>query len=209
MRCATPRPARDVLFLASSGHELGHLGLDAFIARRPGLVPAAKAWIHLGANIGAAQGPGNNLQASDDAMESMMADAMTKAGLRIDRRHPRGAVPRGEAANVHAGRALHLHHRQQRPVPQYARSGAGRGRPQRHRTFRRRVRDWSRHRSPAADNVRSGKPLLPVARPAAALFGLGQRGCAAHAAGPWRPRSWPQLRPDRPVAAAAFSCAGP
>ena len=96
-------PVRDVLFLASSGHELGHLGLDSFIARRPGLVPAAKAWIHLGANIGAAQGPGNNLQASDDEMESLMAEAMTKAGLRIDRRHPRGAVPRGEAANVHAG----------------------------------------------------------------------------------------------------------
>ena len=97
------KPARDVLFLASSGHELGHLGLDTFIARRPGLVPAAKAWIHLGANIGAAQGPGNTLQASDDAMESLMAEAMTRAGLRIDRRHPRGAVPRGEAANVHGG----------------------------------------------------------------------------------------------------------
>ena len=97
------RPARDVLFVASSGHELGHLGLDAFIEPRPGLVPAAKAWIHLGANIGAAQGPGNNLQASDDDMESMMAEAMTKAGLRIDRRHPRGALPRGEAENVHHG----------------------------------------------------------------------------------------------------------
>jgi hypothetical protein len=97
------KPARDVLFVASSGHELGHLGLDAFIERRLGLVPTAKAWIHLGANIGAAQGPGNNLQASDDEMESMMAQAMTKAGLRIDRRLPRGAVPRGEAENVHRG----------------------------------------------------------------------------------------------------------
>ncbi len=97
------KPARDVLFVASSGHELGHLGLDAFVERRPGLVPAAKAWIHLGANIGAAQGPGNNVQASDDEMESMMAEAMTRAGLRIDRRHPRGAAPRGEAENVHRG----------------------------------------------------------------------------------------------------------
>ena len=96
-------PARDVLFVASSGHELGHLGLDAFIERRPGLVPAAKAWIHLGANIGAAQGPGNILQASDDEMESLMAEAMTRAGLRIDRRLPRGAVPLGEAVNVHRG----------------------------------------------------------------------------------------------------------
>jgi hypothetical protein len=97
------RPVRDVLFVASSGHELGHLGLDAFMQRRGGLVPAAKAWIHLGANIGAAQGPGNILQASDDEMESMMAAAMTGAGLAIDRRLPRGAVPLGEALNVHRG----------------------------------------------------------------------------------------------------------
>jgi hypothetical protein len=96
-------PARDVHFLASSGHELGHLGLGTFIGRRPGLVPAARAWIHLGANIGAAQGPGNHLQASDDAMASLLADAMTQAGLRIDRRHPVGTMPRGEAANVHDG----------------------------------------------------------------------------------------------------------
>jgi len=97
------RPLRDVLFVASSGHELGHLGLDDFMARRSGLVRAAKTWIHLGANIGAAQGPGNHLQASDDEMESTMADAMAQAGLRIDRRLPRGAVPRGEAENVHRG----------------------------------------------------------------------------------------------------------
>jgi hypothetical protein len=97
------KPARDVLFVASSGHELGHLGLDAFIARRPGLVPAARAWIHLGANIGAAEGPANNLQASDDEMESTMAEAMTKIGLAIDRRQPRGLAPRGEAENVHRG----------------------------------------------------------------------------------------------------------
>src|SRR5262249_21929398 len=62
------RPARDVLFLASSGHELGHLGLDAFMERRAGLVKSARAWIHFGANIGAAQGAANNLQASDIEM---------------------------------------------------------------------------------------------------------------------------------------------
>jgi len=97
------RAARDVLFVASSGHELGHLGLDAFIDRRAGLVQTAKAWIHLGANIGAAYGPGNNLQASDDEMESAMTKAMTKAALAIDGRLPRGAAPRGEAENIHRG----------------------------------------------------------------------------------------------------------
>jgi hypothetical protein len=97
------RPVRDVLFVASSGHELGHLGLDAFIARRPDLVPQAKAWLHLGANIGAAHGPGNILQASDGDLESMMVDAMGAAGLAIDRRHPRGVEPLGEARNIHRG----------------------------------------------------------------------------------------------------------
>jgi hypothetical protein len=97
------KPVRDVLFVASSGHEIGHLGLETFMAHRPGLVSAAKAWIHLGANIGAAQGPGNILQASDDGMEQMMAGAMTDAGLGIDRRLARGAAPLGEAKNVHHG----------------------------------------------------------------------------------------------------------
>ena len=97
------RPARDVLFVASSGHELGHIGLDDFMARRPGMVAGARAWIHLGANIGAAQGPGNHLQASDDAMEQLLADTMTQAGLAIDSRLARGAAPRGEAFNVHQG----------------------------------------------------------------------------------------------------------
>src|SRR5215469_5775013 len=43
---------------ANSGHELGHLGLDDFMARRPGWErPISKGgapWIHFGANIGAA-----------------------------------------------------------------------------------------------------------------------------------------------------------
>jgi hypothetical protein len=96
-------PVRDVLFVASSGHELGHLGLDDFMARRPRIVPISLCWIHLGANIGAALGPGSILQASDEKLEAMMADAMTKASLRIDRRHPRGVEPLGEARNVHRG----------------------------------------------------------------------------------------------------------
>jgi hypothetical protein len=97
------KPVADVLFVASSGHELGHLGLDAFLERRHGLVSRAKAWIHLGANIGAAQGPANILQASDEEMEQLMAAAMAEAGLRIDRHHPRGVEPLGEARNIHRG----------------------------------------------------------------------------------------------------------
>lgn len=97
------KPARDVLFVASSGHEIGYLGIEAFVANRPGIVKSARAWIHFGANIGAAQDPANTVQASDDEMEAMESAAMTSAGLRIDRRVPRGNIPGGEAGVVHRG----------------------------------------------------------------------------------------------------------
>jgi hypothetical protein len=99
----TVRLPRDVVFVASSGHELGHLGINAFVDKRPGLVSNSAGWMHFGANIGAAQDPGNVIQASDDAFEKVQADAMTSAGLVITRRNPRGAVPGGEAEVVHRG----------------------------------------------------------------------------------------------------------
>jgi hypothetical protein len=97
------KPARDILFVASSGHELGHLGINAFVNNRAGIVKHSVAWIHLGANIGAAIDPGNTLQASDKEIEEVWANAMTTAGLSITRRNPRGTVPGGEAEVVHRG----------------------------------------------------------------------------------------------------------
>ena len=99
----TARLGRTVLFVASSGHELGHLGINAFVERRPGIVPKTAGWLHLGANIGAAAGPGNILQASDDEFESTLSRAMTASGLSVDQRVPRGTIPRGEAEVVHRG----------------------------------------------------------------------------------------------------------
>jgi hypothetical protein len=118
-------PARDVLFVASSGHELGHLGIDIFVGNRPGIVSKAIGWIHLGANIGAATqsgaitqsldddparrhalaaaGSGNTTQASDDQFEGILSDALTTVGLTISRRVPRGTIPGGEAETVHRG----------------------------------------------------------------------------------------------------------
>ena len=95
---------RSVLFVASSGHELGHLGIDAYIEKRPGIVTRSAAWLHLGANIGAATELNNNLlQARDDEMDRALSDAMTKAGLRVARRAPRSNVPAGEAEAIHRG----------------------------------------------------------------------------------------------------------
>jgi len=95
--------ARDVVFVASSGHELGHLGINAFVDKRPGIVARSAGWVHFGANIGAAQDPGTTIQASDDEFEKVQADAMIAAGLAIMRRNPRGTVPGGEAEVVHRG----------------------------------------------------------------------------------------------------------
>lgn len=119
------RPPRDVLFVASSGHELGHLGIDEYVAQRPNVVKHSVGWIHLGANIGAAVRPaarppaepeptdarhaapvlrtGATIQASDDAFESLLASAMEAASIGIARRNPRGTIPGGEAEVVHRG----------------------------------------------------------------------------------------------------------
>ena len=119
------RPPRDVVFVASSGHELGHLGIDAFVANRPGIVSQSVGWMHFGANIGAAtlpdgpfqasdddperrhaaaaMGSGNTIQASDDDSELLLSQAMMTVDLGIGRRIPRGTVPGGEAEVVHRG----------------------------------------------------------------------------------------------------------
>lgn len=95
------RPAHDVVFVASSGHELGQLGIEFYA--KPQLMSTNRGWIHFGANVGAAQDPGTIIQASDDEMEATMAKAMTAAGITITRRVPRGTVPGGEAGVVHRG----------------------------------------------------------------------------------------------------------
>lgn len=94
--------ARTTHFISSSGHELGHLGLESFIERRPELVKQAHAWMHFGANIGAPGAP-NRLQASDDELEASAVEAMTKANLTINDKAQRGAVPFGEAGNIQRG----------------------------------------------------------------------------------------------------------
>jgi hypothetical protein len=97
------RPVRDIVFVASSGHELGHLGINAFVDARPGIIKTSAAWMHLGANIGAAVEPGNTIQSSDDRSEAILVNAMSETDLPVDRRVPRGTVPGGEAEVIHRG----------------------------------------------------------------------------------------------------------
>jgi hypothetical protein len=96
------RPARTAHFISSSGHELGHLGLESFIEGRPKLVRQAHAWIHFGANIGAV-GASNRLQCFDDELEAIAVGGMATVGLTIHDKAKRGVVPFGEAGNIHRG----------------------------------------------------------------------------------------------------------
>jgi hypothetical protein len=101
-RTAADRSRRPMLFVASSGHELGHFGLDAFLERRPGLIKTAAAWLHLGANIGAAGGAAR-LQTSDDQIEAIATGALDRTNAQVQQHVPRGTVPAGEARNIHTG----------------------------------------------------------------------------------------------------------
>lgn len=104
MRSLAQRPARrEVRFLASSGHELGHLGLDHFLARRGALLKSANVWIHLGANFAAAVQGSVRLQASDEELAGRARAVLEEAKTPADEETPVGTPPLGEARNVHDG----------------------------------------------------------------------------------------------------------
>jgi hypothetical protein len=96
-------PARPVLFTANSGHELGHLGLDDFVARRPGWDRPQRdggaTWVLYGADIGTAGGilsivsPADDLRALTDAELAQAGQSHVMA--------PKDLVPRGETRDIH------------------------------------------------------------------------------------------------------------
>jgi hypothetical protein len=97
-------PGRDVVFTANSGHELGHLGLDDFIARRPGwerpVSEGGATWIHFGANIGAARGE-LSLQSGSDDLRQLTETELARAGRAPDVVAPKTLVPSGETRDIH------------------------------------------------------------------------------------------------------------
>jgi hypothetical protein len=95
---ASARAARDVKFIASSGHELGHLGLRAYLERNTGLAGRALAWVHLGANIGASTGD-TRMTPSDDELSAAALRALQPYGLETIARAPAEQVA-GEAATI-------------------------------------------------------------------------------------------------------------
>jgi hypothetical protein len=87
-------PPRPVILVATSGHELGHLGLDDFVARRPGC-KRGWVWVHYGANIGAAGGSLSLMSARDELAARAAAETAP------DRVAPKTQVPSGETRDIH------------------------------------------------------------------------------------------------------------
>ena len=91
---------RTVRFVASSGHELGHLGLHDYLHRRPGLAHDALAWVHFGANIGTSTGD-VGMTPSDDQLREAALRALNPHGLEKTRQSLASQVG-GEAATIQA-----------------------------------------------------------------------------------------------------------
>jgi len=100
-------PGRPVVFTATSGHELGHLGLDDFILRRPGWEERA-SWVHWGANLGAAGGS-LALVSPADHLRELGASELARAGQPFAPA-AKTLVPSGETRDIHkkGGRYLTL-----------------------------------------------------------------------------------------------------
>ena len=96
--------------MPSTGHELGFLGLAAFMGSRPRLAQEAHLWVHLGASIGAAVEPRMRLAASDRTLATNAAGVIGRAGEQLPDIVPPESVPMGEARDVHlqGGRYLSL-----------------------------------------------------------------------------------------------------
>jgi hypothetical protein len=92
------RPRRTVRFIASSGHELGHLGLHDYLHRHPTLAREAYAWVHFGANIGTSTGD-TGMTPSDDRLRDASVRALAPHGLDKTRQSEATQVA-GEAATI-------------------------------------------------------------------------------------------------------------
>jgi hypothetical protein len=91
-------PLRPVRFVASSGHELGHLGLHAYLDRNGTLAHDAVAWVHFGANIGASTGD-VGMTASDAALAAAARRSLARFELDQIRQSTATQVA-GEAATI-------------------------------------------------------------------------------------------------------------
>lgn len=92
------RPRRGLRLVASSGHELHHLGLEAYLESLGDGVTDVAAWVHLGASIGAKRGTAR-LAASDAELMGLAQSALGAAGIEREALAV-GRSGYGEARNI-------------------------------------------------------------------------------------------------------------
>jgi hypothetical protein len=76
---AMPSRKRTVHMVASSGHEINHYGLQAYLKSRDGLETRALAWLHLGALIGS-RATSVKIEPSDDELGALARSAFQASG---------------------------------------------------------------------------------------------------------------------------------
>ena len=97
-RIAANPGRRTLNLVASSGHELHHLGLDHYIQQLGDAAHEVHIWMHLGASIGSRNGQ-PSYAASDDELFNVATDALNARGLER-RAFPVGNAGYGEARNI-------------------------------------------------------------------------------------------------------------
>jgi hypothetical protein len=102
LRAVAPAPPeRTVKFVASSGHELGHLGLHEYLKRRPSLAHDAHVWLHFGANL-----PASTPAYSEKALEELAIRIFTSHQLSLRGSRPVAAGGEASAIDRAAGRYI-------------------------------------------------------------------------------------------------------
>lgn len=91
------KPERDCLFVAFSGHELGFLGIRAFVRKHPGILRETHAWIHFGANLGSPR-QAFRIQCLDEKLAMLSFEAMKAAGAAVNAQAGNAGPPRGEVS---------------------------------------------------------------------------------------------------------------
>jgi hypothetical protein len=94
------RPLRTVRLVATSGHELDFIGFDAYLTRHAEAATEAAFWLHLGANIGAADPDEAILRTSNEALRGRAIAAFDRHGAGPYTAAPAGVAPAGEARDV-------------------------------------------------------------------------------------------------------------
>ena len=82
MRILSKNPIRrNLVFLFTTGHELGHLGIKHFLSESRAFTDRSHAWIHLGANLASPEIKCLRLQASDQTYQNLGLAALKTANI--------------------------------------------------------------------------------------------------------------------------------